>query len=179
MRPFVSLCLLCLAACASRTTGGSTARTETVRVATTGTTVAIQSTSTTAPSTREVARAADALWAVLPAVYDSLGIPVAQRQPATRTLGNDGLRLRRRLGSVPLQRYLDCGRGQDGPNAESYEVHLSVQTQVKPGARQTSHLSTIVQAQARPVNFSGEWVRCASRDMLEERIAELALQLAQ
>ena len=127
--------------------------------------------------TYELTAPVDALWKVLPAVYDSLGIEITRRDPASHTLGNDGLRLRRRLGKVPLQRYLDCGSSQGGPNAESYDVHLTVRTRLQPGAAGHSRLSTTVQAQARPINFAGDWVRCTSKNQLEQRIAELGTAL--
>lgn len=120
---------------------------------------------------RRVARAAERVWSALPAVYAGLAIPVAQRDDGARLLGNPGLRLRRQLGGVPLTRYLDCGRAQGGPSAETYEVTLAVATRVEADGEGASVVSTGVQATARPVNFAGGEVRCASTGALEARIA--------
>ncbi|NJD08983.1 MAG: hypothetical protein FIB01_00575 [Gemmatimonadetes bacterium] len=130
--------------------------------------------------THELPASLAAVWSVLPAVYDSLAIPVTSRNAASHTIGNGGLRARARLGKVGLQRYLDCGSTQGGPNAETYEIHLTISTQVLPGAGDEtgSRLSTSLQAEARPVNFTADWVRCTSKNTLEKAVAELAGRLA-
>lgn len=126
----------------------------------------------------EVRGSMEAVWRVLPAVFDSLEIPVTDRQIATRTIGNSGVRLRGRLGDVSLSRYLDCGATSAGPNAATYEVHFQLQTVVQAGAREgTAQLNTIVQPMARPAAGEGEWVTCTSTGTLEARILELTKAL--
>ncbi len=56
-------------------------------------------------------------WLVLPAVYDSLGIPRSKVDRASYTIGNLGMQVRRRLGNVRLSKYLDCGTTQQGLGA--------------------------------------------------------------
>jgi len=177
MRVLISLSVLLLAACAAGS-GGTGVQQETVRVVDAGGGVQMRTFHTAGWVTQDVAAPLDAVWSALPAVHDSLGIPVTARDESSRTIGNDGLNVRRRLGRVGLQRYLDCGSTQGGPNAETYEVHLSVRTQVLPAATGSSRVSSTVQAQARPVNFAGDWIRCTSKNTLEKAIAELAARLA-
>jgi hypothetical protein len=168
-----------LAGCASsRSSGipdpGVETRTETVRVGgvgaqhgTTMTTV-----SSVSPGVTTIFSPIDDVWRVLPAIYDSLGIPVDRLDHAKHIIGNTGFKLRRRLGDIPLTRYLDCGQAQGGPSAETYEVNLSVLTELQPAARGTA-AATIVQATARPVTFVGEHTPCKSTGGLEKSIARL------
>ena len=112
------------------------------------------------------------VWRALVAAYDSVGIPVTISMPAQGLIGNDGYKLRRRLKDVPLTRYLDCGSTQGGPSAETYEVLLMVRTQL----RQTPDgvtATTLLDASARPVAISGDYVKCGSTGRLEARIGEL------
>jgi len=112
------------------------------------------------------------VWSMLVAAYDSIGIPVNVSNPPQGLLGNDGFKLRRRLKDVPLTRYLDCGSTQGGPSAESYEVMLAVKTQLLP-VNGAITATTMVDASARPVAISGNYVKCGSTGKLEARIGEL------
>jgi hypothetical protein len=117
--------------------------------------------------------AAEAVWNVMAAVFDSLGIAVGTLDPTTRVIGNTALKVHGRLGAVPLSRYVDCGQTQGFPSAETYDVHLSVLTQVTGGKESTSTIATIVEAAARPVQFKGDYSRCESKGELEARIPRL------
>ena len=114
---------------------------------------------------------ADAVWQALPSAYESLGIPLSTSDDASRTLGNAGFNVRRRLGTVPLVRYIDCGSTQGGPSAETYDIRLVVNSVVRPGEGSTS-LATTVDAMGKPVAFSGEYIHCSSTGVLEARIAD-------
>ena len=108
----------------------------------------------------------------LAGAYDSVGIPVTMSNPVQGLIGNDGFKIRRRLKEVPLTRYIDCGSTQGGPSAETYEVMLMVRTQLqKTGERVTA--TTLLEASARPVALSGNYVKCGSTGRLEARIGEL------
>jgi hypothetical protein len=115
----------------------------------------------------------DEVWRVLPAVYDSLAIPTALFDAKTHVISNQGSKVRQRLGKVPLSRYIECGTTQIGPNAESYDVQLSVTTRVDPGTPTGARISTTVESAAKPVAFSQEYSRCSSKGELELRIADL------
>jgi hypothetical protein len=112
-------------------------------------------------------------------VYDSLGIAVATFDAASKTIGNTGLRLKRRLGEVALSKYVNCGSTQGFPSADTYEVFLSVTTTIRPAASgpQATEIATTIDGQARPITFSGEPVRCSSVSTLEARIVEIANKL--
>ena len=113
----------------------------------------------------------EAVWDVLPAAYESLGIPISMSDAGARTLGNAGFNVRRRLGSVPLVRYIDCGTTQGGPSAETYDIRLVINSVVRAGEASTT-LATTVEAMGKPVAFSGEYIRCSSSGVLETRIAD-------
>ena len=115
----------------------------------------------------------DAVWRVLPSVFDSVGVTVATIDQARKSIGNPGYKVRARLGKVTLSRYLDCGNTQIGPNADSYDVFLSVMTTVAAEGAQGAVLSTIVDAQARPITFNQAYSRCSSKGGIEIKIADL------
>jgi hypothetical protein len=110
------------------------------------------------------------VWQVLPIVFDSLAIDIAHLDHQARVIGNRDLKVRGKLGKVPLRRYVDCGNAQGAPSADTYEVSLSVMTQVQPGDSASTNVSTLVQAVARPVNFAGDYVRCLSTRALEAQL---------
>jgi hypothetical protein len=116
--------------------------------------------------------AIDRVWSTLPAVYDSLGIPVSSSDPASRTLANTGMRIRRRLKNTPLTRYFDCGNTQGGPSAETYELTVAVTTRLSSASPSTTTVATMIEASGRPVSFSGDPVNCVSKTNLERAIFE-------
>ena len=113
------------------------------------------------------------VWRALPVAYDSIGIPVGKMDTLSRVVGNEGYKLRRKLGGVPLTRYLDCGQAQGFKSAETYEISLSVLTQLQPAGTGQTTAATVVQASAKPVNFAGEYSACESTGELEKRVADV------
>jgi hypothetical protein len=111
------------------------------------------------------------VWSVLPAVYDSLGIPVRTLDPATHTIGNDGFALRRRLKSTALSRLIDCGSTPLGPNADDYDVRLSVVTAIRAIDGGTT-VTTTLEAAARPANYAQDYSSCSSRGVIEQAIID-------
>jgi hypothetical protein len=174
MRVVPSLLLFALASCASSgTTIEQPATTQTVRVtgSAAGNLSVGMSAATDAKATTLASAPAD-VWRVLPGVFESLAIPLSSIDDKTRVLGNTGFNIRRRLGSIPLPRLIDCGTTQGGPSAETYDIRLSVLTQVRAADGGASSIVTTVDAMGRPVAFSGEYVRCSSTSALETRIAD-------
>jgi len=177
-----ALCATALcAACASgsSTSGSSTSgaasdsrpATETVRLGRLG-----SLTMPTSAPTADVSRiphAADAVWRIMPSVFDSLGVPVATIDPAGRVIGHPGYNTRQRLGKAPLSRYLDCGNSQIGLSADSYDVFLTVLTTVRADGTDGAALSTVVEAKARPVTYNQAYSNGSSKGGIERRIAEL------
>ena len=115
----------------------------------------------------------DKAWLVLPAVYDSLGIPRSKVDRASYTIGNLGMQVRRRLGNVRLSKYLDCGTAQQGPSADSYDVNLSVTTQLQAEPTGATRVTTTVAAMAKPIMLSGEYSRCSSTGEIELQVHNL------
>ena len=175
MRIVAALLVAAAAACASgRRNAGETATSiETTRVSGSGGTTTLTTVAETRRGVAVLPAPVGVVWRALRTAYDSLASPVTRVDEATRVIANDGLKLRRRLGTVALTRYLDCGSAQAGPNAETYEVHLAVVTQLRPDSANATIATTAVQASARPVLFAGEFVACASTGELERSIESM------
>jgi hypothetical protein len=127
------------------------------------------------PTIHTTAANVDRVWRVLPAAFDSLGIPVTRVDPKLKIIGTEGLKIRQHLKRVPLSRYLDCGQTQIGPNADSYEVFLVLLVQVKPApnAADNTQVVTTFEASARPLTFSQGYSRCTTSTTLEKRLLEM------
>lgn len=166
------LAVLLLSACAS---GGSTstARPATQTVGRSDIGTLVMSTTGSAEVTA-LPYSADAVFRILPAVFDSLGVPVASLEPSKKEIGNPGYRIRSRLGKTSLSRYLDCGSTQIGANADNYDVVLTVMATVVADGASMSKLTTVVEAQARPATYNQAYSRCSSKGGIETRLAELA-----
>jgi hypothetical protein len=119
------------------------------------------------------------VWSAMKPVYDSLGIPITTMDPATHTIGNTSMRIRRRLGDVAMSKYVNCGNVQGIQGADAYEVVASVVTRLEASDSPAgTRLLTSVDAQGRPLTISSEYVRCTSTGVLESRIGEIAAALA-
>lgn len=132
---------------------------------------AITVTKTVTAQTTKLAGSVDDAWKALPQVLDSLGVRATLVDPAQHLVGVEQMKIRVNLGKTPLSRYLDCGQTQIGPNADSYEVLLTVKSRVTPAA-EGSQLSTIVDAVARPISFRQNYSSCSTTGLLETRIAD-------
>jgi hypothetical protein len=171
-----SVVVLCIAsaACASPNSSSSPApAVETIRVptATPGGTASL--TTTTAANIWTVSRPIDRVWLVLAPAFDSLQIPLTTVDPTTHTIGNGDLRVRRRLGAESLRTYLNCGNTQGAPNAETFDIRLSVMAQLTPDGPGATTITTTIQAMARPASVSGEFIRCSSTGTLETRLGDI------
>lgn len=163
-----------LAACASSGSagGGSTVTTRTQQIGSAdvgrlNVTTVVEADVTTVPFD------ADAVFRVLPSVLDSLGLPVATIDPAGKSIGNPGFKIRNRLGKTPLSMILDCGNTQIGPNADSYDVYLKVMTTVSGAGAGSARIATLVEAQARPATYNQAYNSCATKGYLEPRLVDL------
>lgn len=119
-----------------------------------------------------VAAPIDRVWRALPAAFDSLGIPSGVVDAAARQFGSAGFRVRRRLGTVPLSRYFDCGQTQIGENADEYDVQLQVIATLRTGTAGTTNVEMFLDALARPVAFSQGYQACSTRGTLDVRLVE-------
>ncbi|MEW5931871.1 MAG: hypothetical protein AB1941_30760 [Gemmatimonadota bacterium] len=164
-----------LAGCAS--SGNAPAETVRSTVSVSGTdgaaTQTIESYMDVGGTTHRISATPDKVWAVLPTVYQGLGITVGTSLPDYKTIGNSKLELNRTLGGQPLSTFLSCGDGPTGaPIANSYRVNMAVVTTVAPAAGGGSQLETRVNASATNRAVSGAAVNCATTGRLEGMIAE-------
>ena len=171
MRRAISLGFLALAACATSHPESSRPTAESVRVVGgDGAMGSMRIAASEGAARADIAYPPDKVWDVLKEVYDSLSIPVGTVDPTRRILGNAGFKAHQRLGKTSLGRYIDCGRTQGFPSADSYDIYLSITTHVQPGRDGKSTLSTLVEAAGRPMAFSGEYTKCSTLGTLESAI---------
>ncbi len=126
---------------------------------------------------RFVAAPPDSIWQVLPGVYDRLEIPVAEANRATWQLGSSGYRARRIEGDR-LSQHLYCGTSgvTATPNADRYDVTLTVQTQLTVPDSGGTLVVTTVDGSATPRGVSGNRLYCSSKGTLEMRVAQLIVE---
>lgn len=117
----------------------------------------------------------DKVFQALSAAYATLKIPVNDLDQAKRTLGNSAFRVRRKIGDVQTVKALDCGGDSGMPNAETYQLVLSIYSRVIPNDAGGSVIQSTVEGTGKSATTaaSGQ-VRCSSLGALEKRIAELA-----
>jgi hypothetical protein len=134
----------------------------------------------------EVAAPVDRAFDLLPGIYDALGVPINTVVSEVRTVGVRDGRVTRRLGKVPLSRFVACGPDLIGTDrADTYAVTLTVISQVSEtggaeaaaagraaGIAPRSTVSTQVMATARPISVSGDPVQCSSTGRLERAIRD-------
>ena len=175
-----AIALVTVGGCASSAASSvATTSVETTRVATPTGTTTMTMTSTVSPGLVTLEFPIDVVWRALPVAYDSIGIPVAKMDTLSRIVGNEAYKLRRKLGGVPLTRYLDCGQAQGFKSAETYQINLSVLTQLQSVGTSQTTAATVVQASAKPVNFAGEYSPCSSTGELERRVADVLSRVVQ
>jgi hypothetical protein len=178
MKLLAPVAFLALAACASAGTPAAGGAPETVVIALPPDAVGTGSRPVLLPLHRDergsrATRAAplDQVWAVLPAVYDQLGIAVATLDARTHRIGNTALVAHRRLAGQRVSAFLECGTTAFGaPLADTYRIEASVLSTQRP-APAGAMLETRLEARAVNPGVSGAPVRCASTGRLEELIA--------
>jgi hypothetical protein len=181
--PLPAALALAAAACASSgaPSAGTTAATppvSTTRVTTTtGANVAVSAINNPTASVRWINATPANVWTAVQAVYGDLKIPLTEIDPAGMAVRNTGLKIRRTFAGERMPRWLSCGGSNSMPNAETYEIHATISTQVVPGKDGNgSDIVTLFEAIATPVQFSGGPVACASTLELERRIYTLVGQ---
>lgn len=164
-----------LVACASAGTTSSKPTTQTVQVvAAGGTAASFQLHADDASSVQALPYPLERVWRVMPSVFDSLGVPIGTMDPARRTVGNTGFKVRGRLKNVPLSRYIDCGNStQIGPNADSYDVSMAFLATIRATDANSSSLTMSFEAVGRPATFAQEYSQCSSKGLLETRFIEI------
>ncbi len=116
-----------------------------------------------------VAASRDAVWAILPAAYESLGLPLNFKEDVGFRLGNDQIKARRALNGVQLRTIVDCGSDLNGEKAETYDIKLTIETRVAAVGNATE-LTTLVTGLGRSPLSGGNDVSCSTKGELERRI---------
>src|SRR6266536_1278677 len=131
MRPHLPILLPFLAACGATTNmGGATIHTTSVVVAG-GERASLSQIAAAEPITKDVPVLPAAAWAELPAVYDSLGIPLTIMIPDEMLVGNQGFNVRKAIHGVAMRNYLQCGDASGTPNADIYQISMNIATQIR------------------------------------------------
>lgn len=125
---------------------------------------------------RTVGAGIDFVWAVMPAVYAQLEIPLALSDPRIKELGNRGYRARRIEGDR-LSKFFRCGQSMTGSRTNEYEITLSVVTILTEAPDGNTFMKTTVDARGRQRATNAIPVNCETTGALEERLAEVARKL--
>lgn len=108
-------------------------------------------------------------------VYDSLGIPIDYKNTEAGIVVAERFTVRRQLGKAPLSRYLDCGQGMNGVNANIYRITMVVATWLYPNQGPVSELRIAIVGSGQDMAGSNvQSVLCNSKGILEDELATLA-----
>lgn len=121
---------------------------------------------------RSIPIAGDRALALLPAVFQDLGLAIKVVDPQAKLVRGELTRSRRPFGGRMYSQLLDCGSTAAGPNAARYAINLTVQSQVLAVSDSGTELGTVVQAVAIPDATGGNPVRCVPNDVIAEIVSE-------
>jgi hypothetical protein len=115
------------------------------------------------------------VWRVLPTAFDSAGIQLTLIEPKQHLMANEGFKVRGKLRNERLSTYFECGTTQVGPNADSYELFVTVRAFLEPvkNAPQWTKMTVAVTAAAKPLQFAQDYSRCTSKTILERRMIDI------
>ncbi len=113
------------------------------------------------------------VWAALPAVFAELGLEINFRDLSPKRTGTCYQQVHGRLGREMLSTYVDCGDSRSVPNADRFEIALTVLTTVVPASDQTTRIYTFVLGAGNDGTSSTGRVWCYSRGAIETRIRKL------
>lgn len=120
----------------------------------------------------------DSIFTALETVFKELKLPIESRNAKSALLNNLNADISRRLGDVALSRYLDCGRGFSGSNADFYRITLAFSVWVEPATGDPQRLMVAIAASGRdPAGSRSAYSQCTSRGALEKRIADRVQEL--
>ena len=114
----------------------------------------------------------ETVWDATVTLFEEFGLEVTRLEQANRTIGSSGRRTRR-LNGKRLSTYLDCGMSRTaGPNADRYDVAVSLTIQVSVETSRSARVRTTLQGRGRPRTSNGNAVLCSSNGDLEGHIIE-------
>ncbi|MEP7344163.1 MAG: hypothetical protein ABI877_02795 [Gemmatimonadaceae bacterium] len=108
-------------------------------------------------------------------VYEYLGIPIDYKNTEAGIVVAERFSVRRQLGKSALSRYIDCGQGFNGVNANVYRITMVVASWLYPATGPVSQVHIAVTASGQDMAGSNtQSVLCTSKGVLEEELAGLA-----
>lgn len=124
-----------------------------------------------------VSIAPDSAFQVLTRVYTMLEIPVAPAQ-GKLAIGNPEIKIRRRIGGIPMQNVLDCGDKMGLPNAETWDIHMNLLSYIEPAPNGGARILTRIQAMGNPTDISNrDLTPCSTKGELEKKIGDMVTKL--
>lgn len=165
---------------APRGTGPSTGATggENTQVIASGESLSVSTATEFRLVSADIAAPVDRVWAVLPAVYQELGLQASADAPR-RTVAARNAVINRRFQGRSATQFLDCGSGQFGAEiAAQNEIRMDLQSTVQPGSTAaTSRLETGLRASARASTGANALMAvCHTKQTLEALVAERVRQ---
>ncbi len=121
------------------------------------------------------------VWRALPLAFDSTGVSLTLIDPKKHLMANEGFKIRQKLGRERLSAYFECGTTQVGPNADSYELYLTVHSYLEPlkGDSTRTRMTVAITGAAKPLQFSQDYSRCTSKTTLERKMLDVVAGLVQ
>ena len=115
------------------------------------------------------------VWRVLPLAFDSTGLQLSLIDPKKHVMANEGFKIRQKLGKERLSEFFECGTTQVGPNADSYELYVTVHAYLEPikGDSLRTRMTVAVTGAGKPMQFSQDYSRCTSKTMLERKMLDV------
>ncbi|MGE0552071.1 MAG: hypothetical protein AB7R55_01450 [Gemmatimonadales bacterium] len=108
---------------------------------------------------------------VLPGVLEGFGLEINFREPGR--IGTCYQKVRGRLGDVMLSRFVDCGETRSLPNADRYEVALTLLVTVEPDDKWSRIHIFLLGVGLDGSGSSAGRIWCFSKASLERRIAQM------
>ena len=115
------------------------------------------------------------VWRLLPTAFDSMGVALTLVEPKTHLMANEGFKVRQKLRNERLSNYFECGTTQVGPNADSYELFVTVRSYLEPLKEDSTRtrMTVAVTAAAKPLQFAQDYSRCTCKTALERRMLDV------
>lgn len=114
---------------------------------------------------------ANEVWKALPTVLSDLGLEVNFLEPETKRMGACYQKVRVRLAKETLSTYVDCGDSRGLPNADRYEVAMTVLVSVSATSPTTTKAYVFVLGVGLDTSgAASKRLWCFSKGALEDRI---------
>lgn len=119
-----------------------------------------------------IAAPAARVEAAIHETFADFGIKPDAVEPGAGRLPSRRLTISRRLGNTPLSRYIDCGRGFSGENANVCRVTIVMAAWPDPQSGDATALHVaFIGGGLDPAGSRGNYVLCTSKGVLEEEFA--------